>query len=368
MKFKLFITIFFIAVFAVPLISVAHGEEDHQHEHPAAQHQEPIAHHAPATDDGKFNAKKVILDHISDSHEWHFFSYPSSDGYKHAALPLPCIFYNSKNGFSFFLFNALHHGAVDGYSLNAEHKIGRTDGEGFYDLSITKNVFAMMLSSILLIWLFRTAAKGYTTRPNQAPTGLQNLMEVLVSFVRDEAAKPFLGKKTDKYLPYLLTVFFFIWINNMLGLLPGGANVTGNIAVTTTLALFTFILILTGSRKHYWMHILNPPGIPLGVKIILVPVEILGIITKPFALLIRLFANMTAGHLIVLSFLSMIFIFGQMSPIAGGGISIFSVAFSTFIYLLEMLVCALQAYIFTMLSAVFISEAIVEHTHSEEHH
>ncbi|MEI7803488.1 MAG: F0F1 ATP synthase subunit A, partial [Bacteroidota bacterium] len=134
------------------------------------------------------------------------------------------------------------------------------------------------------------------------------------------------------------------------------------------LALFTFILIMSGSNRHYWMHILNPPGIPFGVKIILVPVEILGIVTKPFALLIRLFANMTAGHLIVLSFLSMIFIFAQMSVIAGAGISIFSVAFSTFIYLLEMLVCALQAYIFTMLSAVFISEAIADHGHSKEEH
>ncbi len=359
LKFKLFITIFLLSVFSVSLVSAAHGEEE-------TNSTAPTEHNESKKEDGKFNAKKVILEHISDSHEWHFFSYPTGDGYKDVALPLPCILYNDVNGFSFFLFNKLHHGAIDGYSLNAEHHIGRSDGEGFYDLSITKNVFAMMISSILLIWLFRSAAKGYGARPNQAPTGLQNLMEVLVSFVRDEAAKPFLGKKTDKYLPYLLTVFFFIWINNMLGLLPGGANVTGNIAVTTTLALFTFILILTGSRKHYWMHILNPPGIPFGVKLILVPVEILGIITKPFALLIRLFANMTAGHLIVLSFLSMIFIFGQMSPIAGGGISIFSIAFSTFIYLLEMLVCALQAYIFTMLSSVFISEAIAGgHDHDE---
>lgn len=361
LKFKLFLSILLIAILAKPFVTMAHGEEE-------PNHSSSTQNHEPEKEDGKFNAKKVILEHISDSHEWHFFSYPSEGGYKDVALPLPCILYNDVNGFSFFLFNKLHHGSVDGYSLNAEHHIGRSDGEGFYDLSITKNVLAMMISSILLILLFRTAAKGYTARPNQAPTGIQNLMEVLVSFVRDEAAKPFLGNKTDKYLPYLLTVFFFIWINNMLGLLPGGANVTGNIAVTTTLAIFTFILIITGSRKHYWMHILNPPGIPFGVKIILVPVEILGILTKPFALLIRLFANMTAGHLIVLSFLSMIFIFAQMSPIAGGGISLFSVAFSTFIYLLEMLVCALQAYIFTMLSSVFISEAIVEHSHSEEHH
>ncbi|GDX51796.1 ATP synthase subunit a [Bacteroidota bacterium] len=366
LKFKLFITIFLLSIFSVPAVSIAQ-------ENNSANQSENLVPNEPKKEDGKFNAKKVILEHISDSHEWHFFSYPSDDGYKSVALPLPCILYSKAVGFSFFMFNHLEEGAIDGYKLNAEHHIERADGAGFYDLSITKNVAAMLISSILLIWLFRTAAKGYGARPNQAPTGMQNLMEVLVSFVRDEAAKPFLGKKTDKYLPYLLTVFFFIWINNMLGLLPGGANVTGNIAVTTTLALFTFILILTGSRKHYWMHILNPPGIPFGVKLILVPVEILGIVTKPFALLIRLFANMTAGHLIVLSFLSMIFIFGQMSPIAGGGISIFSIAFSTFIYLLEMLVCALQAYIFTMLSSVFISEAIAGgHDHeehaAEEHH
>jgi F-type H+-transporting ATPase subunit a len=190
-----------------------------------------------------------------------------------------------------------------------------------------------------------------------------------VIFIRDEVARPMLGKRADKYLPYLLTLFFFIWINNLLGLIPGSANVTGNIAITATLALFTFILMMVGSKSAYWKHMIAPPGVPVGVLPILIPIEFISnIIVKPFALMIRLFANMLAGHLIILSFMAIIFIFSAMNLFAGAGATIFSVAFSIFIYMLELLVAALQAYIFTILTALFIGETGVEHSHAEEHH
>lgn len=313
----------------------------------------------------KFKPGSMIMNHIGDSHEWHFFSLKNADGsHKHVSLLLPVILYNTQHGFDIFSFSRLAHGdTYKYYQLNNEHKIVSTDGSGFYDISVTKNVVQILISVTILILLFFSAAKKYSTSGHTAPKGLQNLLEVVIIFVRDEIARPMLGRKANKYLPYLLTIFFFIWVNNMLGLFPGSANVTGNIAVTCTLAVFTFIITLFSSKRHYWRHILAPPGVPIPVMIILVPVEILGMFTKPFALLIRLFANMTAGHLIVLSFLSLIFIFSEMNVWAGVGISVFSVAFSIFIYFLELLVAALQAYIFTILSALFISEAAVEPKH-----
>src|SRR5688500_16020454 len=193
---------------------------------------------------------------------------------------------------------------------------------------------------------------GVTT----APTGWQNLMEPIITFVRDDVAKPNLGHKYKKYLPYLLTVFFFILINNLFGLIPGSANVTGNIAFTLVLAAISFVIILISTNKHYWAHIFNPP-VPMGVKPILVPVEILGVFTKPFALMIRLFANMIAGHIIIICLISLIFIFGSLSAGIGWGFSPLSVAFVIFIYLIELLVAFLQAYIFTNLTAVFIGQA-----------
>lgn len=314
----------------------------------------------------KFKPGSMIMEHIADGHEWHFFTLQNTDGsHKHISIQLPVILYNTQHGFSIFSFGRIVHGDTYlYYKLNEEHKIVTTDGSTFYDFSITKNVIQILISVTLMILIFFSVAKKYSSiNGHTAPKGLQNLMEVLVIFVRDEIARPMLGKKANKFLPYLLTIFFFIWINNMLGLFPGSANVTGNIAVTCTLALLTFIITLFSSKRHYWKHILAPPGVPIPVMIILVPVEILGMFTKPFALLIRLFANMTAGHLIVLSFLSLIFIFAEMNVWAGVGISAFSVAFSIFIYCLELLVAALQAYIFTILSALFISEAAVEPKH-----
>lgn len=196
---------------------------------------------------------------------------------------------------------------------------------------------------------------------------MQNVIEPLVTFIRDEVARPNLGHKYKKYMPYLLTVFFFILINNVIGLIPGTANVTGNIAFTLVLGLISFLVILLSSNKHYWAHIFNPP-VPGGVKPIMVPVEVLGIFTKPIALIVRLFANMIAGHIIIICLISLIFIFGNLSSAVGWGFSPISIAFTVFIYFIEILVAFLQAYIFTNLTAVFIGQAFEGSHDDTDHH
>lgn len=325
-----------------------------------------------ANEEGGFNAGEMIMEHIMDSHEWHFFTLTRKDGTEwHASICLPVIIYTPGLGLNVFSFHKLHHPQVyKGFALDEENHIVRTDGKTFYDFSITKNVMQLFIAFTLMLILFISVARNYSKYGVKAPKGIQSAIEVIVLFVRDEIAKPMLGEHYKKYLPYLLTLFFFIWINNVMGLIPGSANVTGNIAVTMTLAVLTFILMMFSSRKSYWLHMVSPPGVPLGVKFILVPIEFISnLIVKPFALMIRLFANMLAGHLLVLSFIALIFIFAALSVIAGIGASIFSVAFATFIYLLELLVTALQAYIFTVLSALFIGETLaVGSDHGSEHH
>jgi len=317
----------------------------------------------------QFDAGKMILEHIGDNHEWHFFDIKKSDGSEfHAVIYLPVIIYTSGKGFSSFSFRKLQNDETyDGFKLDEEGNITRTDGRNFYDISLTKNVIQLLLAALLMMFVFISVARSYKKiGTSKAPKGIQSVVEVIVIFIRDEVAKPMLGARANKMLPYLLTVFFFIWINNLIGLIPGAANVTGNIAVTATLALLTFILMMVGSKKDYWIHMIKQPGVPGWVLPMLVPIEFISnIIVKPFALMIRLFANMLAGHLIILSFMSIIFVFAAMSVAAGLGASLFSVAFSIFIYFLELLVAALQAYIFTILTALFIGETGVT---ADEHH
>ena len=259
---------------------------------------------------------------------------------------------------------------VNGYKINEDGKIVSADPSvKVYDFSPTRNVVQMILALAILVWLMISVGKTYSNGQGvtTAPKGKQNLIEVMVAFVRDEIAKPNLGHKVDKYLPYLLTVFFFILINNIIGLIPGTANVSGNIAFTVVLGLISFVVILFSSNSHYWGHILNPPGVPLGVKFILVPVEILSVFIKPFALIIRLFANMVAGHIIIICLISMIFIFADKIAVgAGWGISPVSLAFTIFIYFIEILVAFLQAFIFTMLTSVFIGQAFEGEHHEED--
>lgn len=236
------------------------------------------------------------------------------------------------------------------------------------DFSITKNVFAIFISLLLISWMFISVARKYTIRKGKAPKGLQSFVEPMILFIRDDIAKAAIGeKKYQKYLPYLLTIFFFIFLNNLLGLVPffpGGANITGNIGVTGVLAVFTFIITTVSGNRNYWKHVVNTPGVPwwLKIPVPLMPiVEIMGLVTKPFVLMVRLFANITAGHIIVLGFISLIFIFGNLNPGLGYGVSVVSVIFATFMGLLELLVAFIQAYVFTLLSALYIGMATEEH-------
>jgi len=336
----------FLTVFANNSFAQEHGKEEH------GQKKEE-----------KLNMKEVIFGHIMDGHEFHFFG---------VSLPLPVILYSPQQGFSCFMSSKFEHGhaEVDGYKL-VNGKVVPTDSSvKVYDFSLTRNVVQMMLALIILVWVMTSIAKKYKSGQGvtSAPKGMQGVIEPVVAFVRDEVAKPNLGYKADKYLPYLLTIFFFILINNIFGLIPGSANVTGNIAFTLVMGVISFIVTLASSNKHYWAHIFNPPGVPLGVKFILVPVEFLSMFLKPFSLIIRLFANMVAGHIIIICLVSLIFIFGEkMGAGAGWGASPLSLAFTIFIYFIEVLVAFLQAFIFTTLTAVLIGSAIEGDHHHEGH-
>jgi len=342
----------------------------------------------------EFDPNEVIFGHILDAHEFHFFSFESSDGTEHeAVVPLPVILYSPQKGFSVFMFSKFNKGksTYNNYEVLSYKKIEAlhlddtkyhdgqivaVDNNGnidesiqVYDLSLTRNVVQTIIALALLVWVMLSVAKRYKKGEGvvSAPKGLQSLLEPVIIFVEDDIAKPNLGKKHRKYLPYILTVFFFILINSLVGLIPGTANVTGNIAFTLILALIAFVVIMFSTNKHYWEHIVWPPGVPFFVKFILIPVEILGIFTKPFALCIRLFANMVAGHIIIICLVSLIFIFGALSSGAGWGFSPLSVAFTIFIYFIEILVAFLQAYIFAALTAVFIGQAF-EGGHNDVDH
>lgn len=306
----------------------------------------------------KLDPAKIILEHIKDAHEFHFFTI----GDFHASIPLPVILYSPTKGMSTFSSARFGHEGEEvynGYKLE-EGNIVSTDGSAVYDFSLTKNVVQMILALALLVFLMTGIARKYKKGQGveNAPKGWQNALEPVITFVRDDVAKPNLGHKWEKYLPFLLTMFFFILINNLFGLIPGAANVTGNTAFTAVLGVVALIVILFSTNRHFWGHIFWPPGVPFLVKIILIPVEVAGVlIIKPAALIIRLFANMVAGHIIILSFISLIFIFGAMNKGAGWGFSPVSILFTVFIYFIEILVAFIQAFIFTNLTAVFIGQS-----------
>jgi F-type H+-transporting ATPase subunit a len=326
-----------------------------------------------------FDANEVIFGHVLDAHEFHFFAYKGADGKEHSVgVPLPVILYSPQRGFDVFLSSRFEHGEMiyRGYKAEGNKIIAvKEDGSPdlqvkLYDISLTRNVVQMILSLTLLVFLMIRIAGKYKTGVglNSAPTGFQNVIEPVITFVRDEVARPNLGDKYTKYLPYLLTVFFFILINSLVGLIPGSANVTGNIAFTAVLGVLSFIVINFSGNRHYWSHIFNPP-VPAGINVLMVVVEIIGVFTKPFALIIRLFANMLAGHIIIICLVSLIFIFGGINRGVGWGFSPVSIAFSVFIYLIEVLVIFIQAFIFTNLTAIFIGLAIEKpHTHEGSGH
>lgn len=323
------------------------------------------------TEPKKFDANATILGHIKDAYDWHFFDIPGENGHIPVSIALPVIVYSPAQGVEVFSSAKFDHGhaAYNGYQIGENGRIERTDNASFFDLSITKNVASMLIGIVLLLVIFIGVANKYKRNgPNVAPSGLQNALEACILFVRDDIAKPNIGKKYMRFMPLLLSFFFFIWINNMLGLLPGAANFTGNIAVTAAFAFVTFIVMLFSANKHFWSHLFNPPGVPMGINILLTIIEIISFFIKPIALMIRLFANILAGHIIILSIISMIFIFGAMNSIAGWGFAPVSVAFTLFMYALELLVAAIQAFIFTNLTAVFIGQSVEEGHHHEEAH
>lgn len=373
---------FFSLVFLISFssFSIEPTEVDHQHDTTAHK---AVAHEG----EQKVDITKVAFEHILDSHSWHLFG----EGHDAVSIPLPVIL-NSNNGLTIFSSGEFHH---DTHGMHVVEKNGEkfvnfeekiyyasetpndhgqyleTEMEGSevvvknaspLDLSITKNVAQMLISAIVIFLIFTSIAKAYkTTGINTAPKGKQSFFEPLIVFVRDDLGKGNIGPAYEKYVPYLLTIFFLILINNVLGLIPIGANLTGNIAFTLVLSVVTLIVTNVNANGAYWHHIFMPPA-PKWLWPILIPIEVVGILTKPFALMIRLFANMTAGHIIVISLVGLIFFFESLA------ISPVSVAFALFIDVLECLVAFLQAYIFTMLTALFIGGAIADHAHDEHAH
>jgi len=367
-----------------------------------------------------FDPATTAFHHIGDANVFHLFG----DVY----LPLPCILHAPGQGTSFFMsskFGIGEHGtgekAVDKYVLYdglvmrvnnpkfptgevdidcINHKTEQKDGQekdvyeviyqgecyaldkkttwdggmlgggvtSFYDFSITKNVFTMLLMFVLLFWAFSSVAGAYRKRQGQAQKGLQAFIEPIFTFIRDEVAVPFLGHKYERYLPYLMSVFFFILGLNLIGQLPifpGSGNVTGNLAVTAALALFTFFVVNLSGNRHYWEHTLWMPGVPAWIKIIITPVEVMGLFLRPLTLMLRLFANITAGHIVIIIFVGLIFIFGRSGESLGGGIvgTVMAVPLTLFMMAIELLVAFIQAFVFCILTASYISAAIEEPHH-----
>jgi F-type H+-transporting ATPase subunit a len=356
-----------VAVFSLFLL-ISSNTLFAQDERPDSPLPEADGKESPAKEEKKgLNPGDILMEHISDNHSFHFF-----DIGEHAyAIPLPVILYSPQKGLSVFSSARFEHGHAEynGYKLGEKNKIEATEeGVEVYDFSMTRNVVQMLLALIILVVIMTSIAKKYTRNGHKAaPSGFQGAVEPVITFVRDEVAKPNLGGAYEKYMPLLLTVFFFILINNIFGLIPGSANVTGNIAFTIVMAVISFIVILFSTNKHFWGHIFNPP-VPGFVKPIMVIVELLGVFTKPFALMIRLFANMVAGHMMITCLILLIFIFAGLSKGAGVGFAPVSIAFTVFIYMIEVLVAFIQAFIFTNLTAVFISQSREgEHNHDEVH-
>jgi F-type H+-transporting ATPase subunit a len=332
----------------------------------------------------EFNITNMIMHHIKDAHSFHIYGNTEDHFPKALSIPLPIILWTN-NGLVTFMSSEFHHdeagkiivekkkqkfvivhnkiyyanNSVNKHgtyvTLNAEDHLGNVQP---MDFSITKNVFSMFLSMLVLFLIFISVANSYKKSDNNVPKGIAKFMEPIIMFVRDEIAVPNIGKKHYvKYMPFLLTIFFFIWLNNIFGLIPFfpfSSNLSGNIAFTGGLALITFITTMFSSKKTYWLHMLWMPGIPVYMKLFLAPIEIIGMFIKPIALMIRLFANITAGHIVVLSLIGLIFMMNSV------WVSPASVLFSVFISVIEVLVIAIQAYIFTMLSALYFGQALEE--------
>lgn len=405
-----------LLVSCLPLAAQHDSDDHHEEEHASEMHHDEGDHdlcgHA-GHHGGEFDPAATAFHHISDPNVYSIGPFN---------LPLPCILYAPGEGLDIFMSSKFHfdfqgHGdghmsykgyvldggtvkrvkdpsfpqeaveiggfAHDGdisyvcyegtpYLLEAKSTMdGGLFGGGitsFYDFSISKNVVSMLLVALFFFWVFMKITRSYKEREGQAPKGLQSFMEPIFLFIQDEVAKPFLGPKYATYQPFLMSLFFFILGLNLFGQIPffGNANVTGNLAFTMALALFAFFVTNLSGKKDYWKHVLWMPGVPAGIKaIIITPVEILGLFIKPFTLMLRLFANITAGHIVVLSFIGLIFIFGNSGQSVGGASlgAIVSVPLTIFMMAIELLVAFIQAFVFTILTASYIGAAIEEHHH-----
>ena len=331
--------------------------------------------------DIKTEINEFIGHHLQDSYDFNIFGYKDEAGKQHhVGFPLPVILID--NGLQIFSSSKFHHGEevaeVNGNFYKLYHgkiyKVDSAEGEVTLDehhhatnakpldFSITKNVFMILVVSLIMFFLFKGLAKSYAKNGGIA-SGVGRFFEPIVIYVRDEIAIPNIGEKHyRKYMSYLLTIFFFVWFLNIFGLTPLGINVTGNIAVTACLALITFLITTFTAKKDYWGHIFWMPGVPVPMKFILAPIELLGMFIKPFSLMIRLYANIVAGHIVLMSLIGLMFIFKSW---LGSSLSFF---LSFAISLIEILVALLQAYIFTMLSALYFGSAVEEHHHEEAHH
>jgi F-type H+-transporting ATPase subunit a len=370
-------TIKFLLIVSIALFSIASFASDSE------------TKHDKQNDGGRINTKEeveaYILHHIKDSHDFSLFSYTSDDGErKHVGFPLPVILWSSE-GLVSFMSSEFHHND-DGHvlveknglkfakihskiyeldkgasTLSFDETHHATNAHKVLDFSITKSVVGILLIGFLLLFWFSSLAKQYKTK--QIPTGFARVLEPLVLYVRDEIARPNIGEKHyRRFTGYLLTVFFFIWVLNLAGLTPLGFNVTGQLAVTGCLAIFTLVIYTVSGNKEYWMHMIWMPGVPVLIRPVLAIIELAGaLVIKPFSLLVRLFANISAGHIVVMSLIAIMFTLKESLGVVGAtGLSL---VLSFFITLIEVLVAFLQAYIFTMLSALFIGMAVAEPEH-----
>lgn len=365
----------------LPLVTVANPTTDTTAvAHTSVATEATTEHHEGESKDLKTEIKEFINHHLQDSYDFHLFSYEDDAKVEHhIGFPLPVILWD--NGLQLFSSSKFHHGESAAESngnyyrlfhgkiykvANAEEQVAvdakhHATNEKPFDFSITKNVFMMLVVSIIMFLLFTSLAKSYAKNGGIAK-GAGRFFEPIILYIRDDIAIPNIGeKKYKKYMSYLLTIFFFVWFLNIFGLTPLGVNVTGNIAITGGLALITYLITTFTANKNYWGHIFWMPGVPTPMKFVLAPIELLGTIIKPFSLMIRLYANIVAGHVVLMSIIGLMFIFKSW---LGSSLSFF-LAFA--LSLLEILVAALQAYIFTMLSALYFGAANEEHHHDDHH-
>ncbi len=323
------------------------------------------------------DVKEIIFSHIGDSYEWHITTW----GDTHVTIPLPVIVRSKESGWHVFTSSRLHHGVYEGFYVAGDGdeyagKVVERSSAGEVvrplDLSFTRNALALAINSLILVTIVLWVARWYRKRPEHSvPGGLAGAVEMFVMDINDNLIKPCVGPDYKRYAPYLLTAFFFILVNNFMGLIPffpGGASTTGNIAVTLVLAICTFIAVNFWGNKEYWKEIFWP-DVPVWLKVpipLMPAIELFGVFTKPFALMVRLFANVMAGHAVILGLMGLIFVTVAKGPVVNTGMTAVSVMMSILMNCLELLIAYIQAYVFTMLSAVFIGLSRQEAHHKSD--